>query len=392
MTGMKHSIISASGSNRWLECPGSIDLSRGIPDTSSEAADEGTAAHTLAERCLLQNKNAAEFRGQTITVKDSGRAFIVDEEMAEAVQLYIDTIKADYEAMQPGATLSVEREFQLSWLHEDLFGTNDSSIEQMFGLLRAYDLKFGKGVVVEVEANTQMMIYALGALHDSTCEDVEVVIIQPRAEHDDGPVRRWRISTAELLEWAQEVLLPGAKLALSGKGGVYAGDWCRFCKAIAVCPAVRDKATQAAMVVFDDSPDAKVPTLPAPAEMAPEQLIKVMEFSRAFGSWAKEVETHVKNAMERGVQFPGWKLVRGKRSRSWENEGVTIHELNKGYGGKIYTEPKLRSPAQMEAMLKEAKVDIKTLESLIKVTRPLTMAPASDKRDAVVPAIEAFND
>jgi len=98
MTGMKHSIISASGSNRWLECPGSIDLSRGIPDTSSEAADEGTAAHTLAERCLLQNKNAAEFRGQTITVKDSGRAFIVDEEMAEAVQLYIDTIKADYEA------------------------------------------------------------------------------------------------------------------------------------------------------------------------------------------------------------------------------------------------------------------------------------------------------
>ena len=44
-----HALLSASGAHRWLYCTPSARLEEGFPDTTSEAAAEGTLAHELAE-------------------------------------------------------------------------------------------------------------------------------------------------------------------------------------------------------------------------------------------------------------------------------------------------------------------------------------------------------
>ena len=47
--GRAHALLSASGAYRWLKCTKSARLEEQFPDTTSEAAKEGTLAHELAE-------------------------------------------------------------------------------------------------------------------------------------------------------------------------------------------------------------------------------------------------------------------------------------------------------------------------------------------------------
>lgn len=45
----QHALLSTSGAHRWLACPPSATLEAGLPESSSQAAEQGTAAHELAE-------------------------------------------------------------------------------------------------------------------------------------------------------------------------------------------------------------------------------------------------------------------------------------------------------------------------------------------------------
>lgn len=56
-----HAKLSPSSAHRWMNCTGSIILEKNIADTTSEHADEGTAAHFLASECLEQGKDATDF-------------------------------------------------------------------------------------------------------------------------------------------------------------------------------------------------------------------------------------------------------------------------------------------------------------------------------------------
>lgn len=44
-----HALLSASSSERWLECPPSAKLNAAATETPSEYAAQGTDAHTLCE-------------------------------------------------------------------------------------------------------------------------------------------------------------------------------------------------------------------------------------------------------------------------------------------------------------------------------------------------------
>ena len=52
-----HAKLSASGSSRWLNCPGSVKAEEGFTDNGSAFAFEGTCAHELAELALTNNQN-----------------------------------------------------------------------------------------------------------------------------------------------------------------------------------------------------------------------------------------------------------------------------------------------------------------------------------------------
>lgn len=380
MAERAHSILGASSSHRWLSCPGSIRLSAGLPKTTSSYADEGTAAHELAENCLRTKTNAAEHLGSLITV--NGSVYEVDNEMAEAVQVYLDNVRCDLGEAGKGAVLQIEQRFHLDWLYPGLFGTNDALVGQPFGLLRIYDYKHGAGVAVEATDNPQLMYYALGAAYGDTYEEVELVVVQPRAQHPDGPVRRCRLTVEELERWGREVLLPGAR-ATEGPGAhLLTGGHCKFCPALAICPAQRDKALAVAREAFAQAQP------PSPEALTPQELRKILDAADLVEAWLAACRVHAKMLLEQGLVVPediGHKLVAGRATRRWidEDEAAATLEM---LGVDPY-ERKLKSPAQAEKSTKKG-----ALDQLITTTRGTQMVPVSDKREALQPAALTFGE
>lgn len=155
-----HASLGASGAHRWIACPGSIRTGAGIPNKSSRYADEGTAAHQLAERCLRDGSDAASHIGGIESVR--GVAHVVEEGMAEAVQVFLGIVRTH---RAPGDALLIERRFDLSSIHPGMFGTNDACvISPSRRTLHVFDYKHGKGHAVEAAGNPQLRYYGLGAL------------------------------------------------------------------------------------------------------------------------------------------------------------------------------------------------------------------------------------
>lgn len=427
-----HAKLSASGAARWLACPGSIRLCAGIPTKSSSYADEGTAAHEVGEWCLRKDLDAIHLCGEVIKVNGKNRGVTID--MVEAVQLYLDTVRADL-ASTVGGSLAIEQKFGLGWLgREDIYGRNDASISQPFGLLRVYDYKHGKGHAVdvvkkrnvvsgffmdagdvsldgpfqdfvtesdtsgiciqvpdvshapvpivkeEIFPNPQMMFYALGAAGLEPYEEVELVIVQPRAQHHDGPVRRFRMPIEHLLAWGREVLLPGALRTEDPAAPLCSGDHCRdtFCPAMPTCPALRQVAISVAKTAFDE-----IPALPLPEALTPANLREILERGSLIEDWIAACREHVKAGLADGSFSPavvGHKLIEGRASRSWKDDALVEKWLSSQLGPAAFSK-KLLSPAQAEKALgKEAK---KAVAALVRESRGVQMARIDDPRPEI---------
>ena len=234
-----HSKIGGSGAHRFWECAGCINLAEkarlmGHENAPSVYASEGTAAHELAEICLKSGEKADDYL--TEILEADGKNFPVTRNMADAVQVFLDTIRKDCERFGTNrAFLEIEKEFSLNSVDPEAFGTNDASLHIPYDTLVVYDYKHGKGVVVEVNFNKQLLYYGLGAIKGKEdVEFIELVIVQPRAPHKDGVVRRitYTIEQLELfgIELKQKVQATRNPEALR-RGGT----WCKFCAAYSIC-------------------------------------------------------------------------------------------------------------------------------------------------------------
>ncbi len=200
-----HARFSPSGASRWMTCPGSIALTRDIPNPGSEYSAEGTAAHTLASRALEYGHPAAFWLGEQIQVE--GRVFTVDNDMADHVQAYVD----DVLRRVAGGTLLVEQRVGFSEAIgvEAQFGTADAIILSADGAHAIVeDLKYGRGVQVYATENKQLMTYAVAVLETfetimEGVENITLVVAQPRLDHYD----EWTVSVERLREHAAALRL-----------------------------------------------------------------------------------------------------------------------------------------------------------------------------------------
>lgn len=378
-----HSKIGASGMYRWSQCPGSVRLSEGLANTSSQYAVEGTAAHELAEVCLIQNHNTERYVGQPIFVGDT--AVDVSEEMAEAVQVYLDTVRHDLGDPSPEVTMLVEHKFDLSDVHPGLFGTADCVVLYRHArFMRVYDYKNGAGVAVDPENNPQLMYYALGALltvaNDIPIKRVEIVIVQPNLENAE-PVKRWSIDAIELLDFATE-LVQYAKATEAPDAPLNPGEWCKFCPAAAVCPALEKK-------VMDAFDEVKVPV--DAVEYSPAKLAETLRWLPIFEGWVKSVREFAYGEATRGASIPGWKLVDKVARRQWQDEGTCFTALRAlGLAAADIQEVKLKSPAKVEKLLPPERRP--ALEPLVvKESSGTSLVHDSDKRPAVASVADAFD-
>ena len=391
MAPYAHALLPASSAHRWLECPGSVRLCEGVPHVDTVYNVEGSAAHELGEWCLTENCDAASKIGKTPGAKWPNGEFIkVTPEMAEAVQVYLDNVRATSKALI-GSKLIIEHKFRLDWVYpNEIRGKDDCIVLQPFGRMAVKDYKHGVGVQVYAKQNPQLMIYGLGALgekNDSHIEDIELEIIQPRAPgyEDKHP---WLTTPEELYDWANNILRPGAKLAMSKDAPLKTGDHCKFCPALATCPAVQTKAMTLAGAAFKATPLPS--SLPATATMTTDQLERVYEASGLLSDWARAAEKELKARLERGEPSNQYKIVAGKANREWVDQNATIQVLKQHIDP--WHLPELLSPAQAEDRMKQASVKKQDRERIVNslcIRRPGRVLAHINDRRAALPAAGA---
>ena len=375
MPPSKHAILSASSSHRWLNCSPSARLEQEFEDRETEAAAEGTAAHALCEH-KLRRALKLQSRRKPISRYDCDE---MDMHTDNYVQFVLETLS---EARQhcPDPLINIEQRLDFSCYVPDGFGTGDCIIISD-KTMHVIDFKYGQGVLVDAEQNPQMMLYALGALRlfDSLydIEDVAMTIYQPRREN----ISTWTISVADLKTWAEEELIPRAKLAFEGKGDFMPGPWCTFCKAAVKCRARAEEKLRLAQYEFARPPlltDAEIEDI----------LGKLDDLTR----WAEEIKAYAQDAaLNHGKQWHGYKVVEGRSVRKYTNEDAVVEAANTAGYYDIFRKT-LLPITEMEKLM--GKQEFQTILGglIVKPAGKPTLVPASDKRPAITSANTDFNE
>jgi len=365
-----HAILSASSSSRWLSCTPSARLEQEFKDQETTAAAEGTAAHALAEyklrRYLEQKakKPRSEFDGP---------------EMEGYTDDYVSFVTETYEAVKQnckGLLMLIEQHLDFSSYVPGGFGTGDCIIVAD-GKLHVIDFKYGQGLLVNSEHNTQMMLYALGALElfDSLykIDTVAMTIFQPRREN----VSTWEMSVDELHDWAEEVLKPKARLAFGGLGEYKAGPWCQFCKAKIKCRARAEESLRSVKADFD-----------LPPVLTDDELEEILPKLDGMAKWANELMSYAAMAaINTGKHWKGFKLVEGRSTRKFSDEKAVAEAAIEAGFKKIYKKS-LITLTEMEKLMTKEKFAEVIGPLVIKPQGKLTLVPIADKRQEVNVNIE----
>lgn len=369
----KHALLSASGAHRWLECTPSAQLELQFPQSTSEYAEEGTAAHELCEltaRYWLGEISEAEYENQR---DELAKGKYYNAEMQECANDYAKFVAEKTAAAQEtceDAFTALEVRVDFSKYVKDGFGTGDCIIVSD-NVLEIIDFKYGKGVRVEVAGNPQMKLYALGAyLEYNTLFDIDSVrmtIFQPRLS---GVQSSDEITVKELLEWAEKYVKPRAKLAYKGEGEFAPSEEvCKFCRAKAQCKARADKNLK----LFDEAPDVLL--------LTPEDAGKILEQAGDIQSWLADLESLVSSTLLAGQPVEGWKMVEGRSNRRFADELKVVDAMKAaGYDESLLYERKLITLTQMEKDFGKKAVAETLGELIVKPQGKPTLAPAKDKR------------
>lgn len=272
----EHAKLSPSGSARWLACPGSYWLTeQAPPQPSSAAAEEGTDAHEWAAKMLYG---------------DSGK----DCPYAD-LDIYVNRVLQVGE--RKGAKLWIEKRVYLT---EEIHGTPDAVVFYK-DVLDVFDLKYGYNKV-EADGNTQMMIYAAGAIktYNLKPKRIRMHIVQPRA----GGIRSCNMSL-KFFEAQLNTVLDAAKNLLANPDAPRkAGDHCQYCPAATICPQRKKEAQHAAEIAFRNV-----------TEVDEDTMLWAIENKKRIIDWFEQLNTFAIANPPRG-----YTAVQGQGRRVWRTD------------------------------------------------------------------------
>lgn len=383
-----HAELAPSAAHRWIRCPGSVPMSKGIGDTGSSYAAEGTWAHKLAEvrldgREALTEEEIADLVGLTGETYDTAA-------MEEPVRYYVDYVKG------LGGDLFTEQRLSLAEItgEEGARGTADAVILRGSELVIA-DLKFGQGVKVDAVENPQLTIYAGAAVRtfapmmDEELAQIRLIIIQPRLDH----VSEWTLTPAELEARLDTI----SKAAAEARREMAAGDtaeWhlcpglpqCRFCPARGRCRELARFALTAAGL-----PELKGTVPKLDTNMIGETLGKL----DLIQSWIDGMRQVAEEELLKGHRIPGWKLVAGRAGpRKWGDKAAADRVLaEKGVPDSLRFTRELISPTQAEKLAKAGQITEEQWQAVQgEITRSEpkpAVVPESDPREPWTPLTAA---
>lgn len=379
-----HALLSASSSHRWLHCTGAPRLEATFPDTTSEYAKEGTLAHELCELKLKKYTTAMAKGTYTRAYNKIKKNELWANEMDETTDVYLEYIKSIMLSYKVAPVVVIEKRVDFSQYVPEGFGTADCII--LAGdTLHIIDYKHGKGVVVDADHNPQMMLYALGAMHDYSLlykfNTIKMTIVQPRVNN----ISEFEMSSDELHKWGEEVVAPKAKEAYEMEGHTFeAGAWCGFCRAKAQCRTRCEHFD--AMHVFTNQ-DPRLISL--------EELGTYLEHGKDIESWYKDIKEYALSESLAGAEVPGWKAVEGRGSRAFQDGDTAIQTLiNGGVDESILYERKVLTLAQIEKAIGKKEFNELVGDQVVKNPGKPTLVVDTDKRPRITnqpSAAQVFN-
>jgi len=276
-----HSLYSASSLDRLALCPPSARMSKDIPDNQSKDAERGTRIHSLGEMLLT---------GEDIGIVG------IDADELELAKAYAEYV---WEVAGEDGTVYIEESYRdsLAIYHPDLGGTADAVIVNGDDI-HVIDLKSGR-TPVSAKDNKQMMTYALGALtkHGFNFKNVTLHIYQP------GNVSKQVYTPSDINIWSSELMAiakraddPFEKPNPTVKG-------CFYCKAKTVCPAMREKAVEAAKQDFSAN-----------------NLEQLLDDAKLASTWAEAIQEQAKQSILDGADAGHWTLKNGRKMISYKDK------------------------------------------------------------------------
>lgn len=378
MLEQKHALLSASSAHRWLVCTPSALLEQQEDSECSVYAQEGTAAHELAEIKLsfrFKKITQDEYEEKFTVFKESefGKAYY-NKEFEEFVDEFVEYVVSQTENVGD-FHIFFELRVNFSNVVPQGYGTSDVVIVTE-DCVHVIDLKFGAGIPVSAKENPQLRLYAMGAVNIfPNTERIKTTIYQPRLFSYDSE----ELSKRELLEWAIEIVKPRAEEAIKGEGILTpTKDACKFCKLRSKCKVRADFQLEAAQKEFSvvDQKANLVQNIPV------EQIARILEIAPAFIDWFKDVQAYALGQLAAGVKIPGYKLVEGRSNRIITDD-AKVRELLLKVG---LTDNEIMKPQEMLGISKLEAIIGKKLfadlckDYLIKPMGKLTLAPESDRR------------
>ena len=396
-----HALLSASSSKRWLHCTPSVRLEEGFPNESSVYAAEGTFAHSLCEFKL------GKYLHHRVTRPQSEEFYT--EEIEQITDVYYEFAVGVIEDMKRNGCeplVMVEERVDYSHIAPSGFGTADLLVlgrdEAGRGILHVIDFKTGKGVFVDCDHNSQMMLYAIGALHAYgyiyDVQTVRMTIVQPRLDN----VSTFECSREELEAWGESIR-PIAKMAFEGKGEQHPGEWCRFCRAKPVCRACAEEAMALARDEFLDldaalsaegteeetdltapyKADRDTPVFKQPGLIPLPELLALLPTLNRISSWIDSVFAYVSSeAINHAVPVPGYKVVEGRSKRVFtDTKAVVDTAVRNGYTD-LYKQ-QLITLTEFEKLMGKKKFNELLGAYVAKPPGKLALVPEDDPRPAV---------
>jgi hypothetical protein len=360
---MDHSnVVGGSTAKRVINCPASVKLVQQMPPKpSSEHADRGTLLHNVIAELLEFDKKpeqciGAQYKDQTLTQE------LVDEKIIPALEA-LDAIDPEKQM-----EYMVETRVAFGDFLPNVFGSTDL-LGRKGKRAIVLDWKFGDGVSVDAVENPQLLFYAAAAMRTPAAswifegaEEIECIIVQPPM------VRRWVTTPARIKEFEQE-LLYAVRLSSWPEPPMQEGDHCRWCAAKPICPRMNGAVERALK--------AKLLEMPA------QQIAAQLRQADMIESYITDLRALAFEMLQNGVDVPGYKMVAKQARRQWVDKAKIEAWADANGIEDAYEPPTIKSPAQLEKVLKKAKIEFPA-DMVVSVSSGDTLAPDSDPRPAVL--------
>lgn len=387
---MGHSNISPSGAERFFNCPGSVEAQAKIEiiEPSSPAAMEGIALHELAAKCLTKDIDPYDCMGDTIEIKDNYGdivEFEVNDDFAFAVRMYRNTILEILK--QHGLTtkaLQIETHFTIPEVDKRAKGTVDCSFVASDTLF-VFDFKGGRGVIIDPKENKQCMYYALRPYLDAKMfiKHVVIGVIQPRAKEGEF-IKMWETTPDRLGKFKTELQEAISRTRMK-KPEFKPGGWCKWCKAQSVCSPMTQTIVNKIKAVVPQI-DRVFPKI---TELTPQQIGTALPALEALKELLDNLYKYAFTLASKGEDIPNYTLTRGKKQRIYRDEQAVKDTFTPQFGKDIYTEPKLRTPAQLEKLVGKTELS----EFVFVPEGDLKLVPTKEAKDFINRSVQAvFKD